>query len=92
MSTVLEQPLLRGVAAEVAALLAERGERDGGFEPSSRFHDDLGFDSVMLMQLKYRIETRFPELGELSLADMVDGLTDVATLAGHLAELAEEDR
>ncbi|MFJ1705661.1 acyl carrier protein [Kitasatospora sp. NBC_00374] len=91
MSAVLERParLLGELAEEAAAVL-------GGGRPAvpvdARFYDDLGFDSVMLMQLKYRIELRFPELGELSLAEMVDSLVNCSTLAEYLTELAAEVR
>ncbi|MFJ9521960.1 acyl carrier protein [Kitasatospora sp. NPDC101801] len=93
---VLDRPargLLELVSAEVAAVLADQAP--GPVVPAdadARFYDDLGFDSVMLMQLKYRIENRLPELGELSLSEMVGSLVSVTTLVEYLTDLAEEVR
>ncbi|WP_035793665.1 acyl carrier protein [Kitasatospora mediocidica] len=83
---VWREPVTLEVAAVVAAQDPSRAGLPGA---DARFYDDLGFDSVMLMQLKYRLETRFPELGELSLADMVGSLLSVGTLVEYLADLAE---
>jgi acyl transferase domain-containing protein len=49
-----------------------------------RFYDDLGFDSVMFMELKYRLEEGFPQLGELSIPEMMSSLVTVETLVGYL--------
>ncbi|GAA0668418.1 hypothetical protein GCM10010193_20290 [Kitasatospora atroaurantiaca] len=79
------EPVLLSEVAQVAAeILGTDAERPTG---ETRFHDDLGFDSVMLMQLKYRLESRLPELGELSLPDMVDSMRSVRTLAEYLGSL-----
>ncbi|MCF3131980.1 type I polyketide synthase [Streptomyces olivochromogenes] len=57
---------------------------------SARFYEDLGFDSVMIMQLKDRIEARLPHLGEVSVQQLLPALRSVGTLAqflgGHLTE------
>ncbi len=96
---VLDRPapgLLELVSAEVAAVLADQApETAVPANADARFYDDLGFDSVMLMQLKYRIENRLPELGELSLSEMVGSLVSVTTLVEYLTDLtdlAEEGR
>jgi len=82
--TSSEPVLLSEVAKVAAEVLGADAERPTG---ETRFHDDLGFDSVMLMQLKYRLESRLPELGELSLPDMVDSMRSVRTLAEYLGSL-----
>ncbi|MFJ3232155.1 type I polyketide synthase [Streptomyces sp. NPDC086787] len=57
---------------------------------SARFYEDLGFDSVMIMQLKDRIEARLPHLGEVSVQQLLPALRSVGTLAqflgGHVTE------
>ncbi|MEU6479297.1 beta-ketoacyl synthase N-terminal-like domain-containing protein [Streptomyces sp. NPDC047017] len=57
---------------------------------TARFYEDLGFDSVMIMQLKDRVEARLPHLGELSVQQLLPALRSVGTLAqflgGHLSE------
>ncbi|GGO89035.1 type I polyketide synthase [Wenjunlia tyrosinilytica] len=49
-----------------------------------RFYEDLGFDSVMLMELRHRLEERLPGVGELSLPDMLAALTSVESLTEYL--------
>jgi hypothetical protein len=61
-----------------------RGLRPEEIAVRDRFGDDLGFDSVMLMELKYRLSSRFPDLEEVALPDLVPGLVDVGTLTDHL--------
>ncbi|GAA1262319.1 hypothetical protein GCM10009665_59980 [Kitasatospora nipponensis] len=87
----------QGIAERVcAALLAvaevtpellfadQADDPDRELDEELQFGDDLGFDSVMLMELKYRLETRFPELGELSLPEMLPYLDTVGSLFGYL--------
>ncbi|MFE9392208.1 type I polyketide synthase [Streptomyces sp. NPDC006784] len=73
-----------GVRAVVAEITGSAPEELG---EDVRFYDDLGFDSVMLMELKYRLETRFPELGELSLPEMISGLVSIGSLVAYLRGL-----
>lgn len=49
--------------------------------------DDLGFDSVMLLQLKGRLESRFPALREVSLPDLLLGVHTLGALAGRLERM-----
>jgi acyl carrier protein len=63
------------------------GGEAGELDADLRFYDDLGFDSVMLMELKYRLETRFPELGELSLPEMLSSLVSIGSLADYVRGL-----
>ena len=58
----------------------------GDCRPDSRFYDDLGFDSVNLMELKYRLEDRFPLLASTSLAELLPGLQTVGSLVELLRE------
>ncbi|WP_326691073.1 acyltransferase domain-containing protein [Streptomyces sp. NBC_01795] len=75
------QARVREVVAQIVG--GEAGELDEDL----RFYDDLGFDSVMLMELKYRLETRFPELGELSLPEMLSSLVSIGSLADYVRGL-----
>ncbi|MBO8193158.1 acyltransferase domain-containing protein [Streptomyces oryzae] len=74
-------PGIRAVVAEIT------GGTPTALDESVRFYDDLGFDSVMLMELKYRLEARFPELGELSMPEMLPSLVSIGTLAAYLRGL-----
>jgi acyl transferase domain-containing protein len=71
------------VPASVAAVLGVDAAEVGRFD---RFYDDLGFDSVMLMELKTLLEERLPALGELSLPEMMAALVSVDSLVSHLDE------
>ncbi|SER33047.1 type I polyketide synthase [Streptomyces qinglanensis] len=73
-----------GVRAVVAGITGGVPEELG---EDVRFYDDLGFDSVMLMELKHRLEVRFPELGELSLPEMIAGLVSIGSLTAYLRGL-----
>lgn len=53
----------------------------------ARFHEDLGFDSVMIMQLKNRVEARLPHVGEVSVQQMLPALRSVGSLAEFLGGL-----
>ncbi|MFD4141044.1 beta-ketoacyl synthase N-terminal-like domain-containing protein [Streptomyces sp. NPDC058572] len=73
----------QGVREAVAIV---KGGRLEEYDDALRFYDDLGFDSVMLMELKYRLEVRFPEVGELSMPEMLASLVSVESLIGYLGE------
>jgi acyl carrier protein len=64
------------------------GEPEGEFTPELddelQLVDDLGFDSVMIMELKSRLEQHFPELGELSLPEILPSLHSVGSLVDYL--------
>ncbi|MCM2424513.1 type I polyketide synthase [Streptomyces sp. RKAG337] len=62
------------------------GAEEGTLRDDDRFYDDLGFDSVMFMELKYRLEEAVPALGELSIPEMMSSLVSVTTLIGYLRE------
>ncbi|MCX4820512.1 acyltransferase domain-containing protein [Streptomyces sp. NBC_01142] len=68
------------------AVATVRGGRHDELDDTLRFYDDLGFDSVMLMELKYRLEVCFPQVGELSMPEMLSSLVSVESLIGYLSE------
>ncbi|MFP3992328.1 beta-ketoacyl synthase N-terminal-like domain-containing protein [Streptomyces sp. E11-3] len=75
------------VLAAVLTAVSEVGAYDPGrVVPSARFYEDLGFDSVMLMQLKDVLETQLPQAGGVSVQQLLPALHSVATLADFLSE------
>lgn len=63
----------------------------GGYEPEElgpylRLYEDLGFDSVMVMELKNRIEERLPALAGLTVQDLLPKLASVGDLVDFLRE------
>ncbi|MER7732238.1 beta-ketoacyl synthase N-terminal-like domain-containing protein [Streptomyces erythrochromogenes] len=56
--------------------------------PQARFYEDLGFDSVMIMQLKNQVEARLPRVGEVSVQQMLPALRSVGALAEFLGDVA----
>ncbi|MFD5785763.1 type I polyketide synthase [Streptomyces sp. NPDC127037] len=76
-----DDPVLDAVVeavTEVGGYPVERVVRE------ARFHEDLGFDSVMIMQLKNRVEARLPRVGEVSVQQMLPALRSVGSLAEFL--------
>ncbi|MQY11664.1 Phenolphthiocerol synthesis polyketide synthase type I Pks15/1 [Streptomyces sp. RB5] len=73
-----------GVVGVVAAVL---GGEPQDLRDELRFYDDLGFDSVMLMELKYRLEARFPVPGGLEMPEMLASLVSVGTLVDYIGGL-----
>ncbi|WP_030766015.1 type I polyketide synthase [Streptomyces sp. NRRL F-2664] len=79
-----EDPVLHAVVravAEVGGHPVERVVRE------ARFYEDLGFDSVMVMQLKNEVEARLPRVGEVSVQQMLPALRSVGALADFLADV-----
>jgi acyl carrier protein len=63
--------------------------RVGGHDPQhvhdhDRLHEDLGFDSIRVMELKTRIEDALPQLGSLPIEDLLASLRTVADLVDYL--------
>lgn len=63
--------------------------RVGGHDPQhvhdhDRLHEDLGFDSIRVMELKTRIEDALPQLGSLPIEDLLASLHTVADLVAYL--------
>ncbi|EFL20198.1 malonate decarboxylase, epsilon subunit [Streptomyces sp. C] len=69
-----------GAVVEVGDYAPERVDRN------SRFYEDLGFDSVMIMQLKDRIETSLPQAGGIAVQQLLPALRSVGTLADFVGE------
>ncbi|MFS4097348.1 acyltransferase domain-containing protein, partial [Streptomyces sp. AF1A] len=79
------------VAAVIRAVADVGGYPVAELTAGARFYEDLGFDSVMIMQLKDRIEARLPQLGELSVPDLIPALRSIESLAAHLGALPEAE-
>ncbi|MEV2229878.1 beta-ketoacyl synthase N-terminal-like domain-containing protein [Streptomyces phaeochromogenes] len=78
-----QDPVATAVYETVAAL--------GGYDPTalshdSRFHDDLGLDSVALVELKERLTERLPAVGALPVQDLLPRLTSLGELIGYLRQ------
>ncbi len=74
-----------GVADAVLAVLGQVG----GYEPAElaphlRLYEDLGFDSVMVMELKGRIEEHVTGGSELEMQELLLRLSSVGDLIGYL--------
>ncbi|GAA2077503.1 type I polyketide synthase [Streptomyces albiaxialis] len=73
----------------VAAVVYETVARVGGYavedlSPSLRLYEDLGFDSVMIMELKTRLEERLSGISALTVQDLLPRLATPGDLAGFL--------
>jgi acyl transferase domain-containing protein len=67
----------------------------GGYQPSeiaptAQFSEDIGYDSIMLMQLKNRIEQALPEVGNLSVTELLSHVTSVQDLANFLDQKIQQ--
>ncbi|MGW6612117.1 type I polyketide synthase [Streptomyces erythrochromogenes] len=80
-----DDPVLHAVVRAVAEVGGYPPER---VVPEARFYEDLGFDSVMIMQLKNQVEARLPRVGEVSVQEMLPALRSVGALAEFLADTA----
>ncbi|MFD5753187.1 type I polyketide synthase [Streptomyces sp. NPDC127033] len=58
-----------------------------GVGPHDRLYEDLGFDSVMIMELKNRLEARLAGIGTLTVQDLLPRLSSVGDLVAFLREL-----
>ncbi|AQU68945.1 type I polyketide synthase [Streptomyces niveus] len=54
--------------------------------PHDRLYEDLGFDSVMIMELKNRLEARLAGIGSLTVQDLLPRLSSVGDLVAFLRE------
>ncbi|GAA2077440.1 hypothetical protein GCM10009801_33540 [Streptomyces albiaxialis] len=73
----------------VVAGIAGRSPEE--LDASQRLYEDLGFDSVMMLELKNRLEDDFPALREVSLPEMLPSMADVASLAAYVRECTGPD-
>ncbi|MEV5887138.1 acyl carrier protein [Streptomyces sp. NPDC052020] len=83
----MSELLLDRVADDVVAALETGLPPAGGH---SRLYEDLGFDSLMLIELVDRLQERRPALGDLPLPDMVGAMADIASLTDWLRTTHEE--
>ncbi|MGW1642095.1 type I polyketide synthase [Streptomyces lavendulae] len=74
------------LAAVVRAVVEVGDYAPGRVDRQSRFYEDLGFDSVMIMQLKDRIETSLPQAGGIAVQQLLPALRSVGTLADFVGE------
>ncbi|MFE6282203.1 type I polyketide synthase [Streptomyces sp. NPDC057877] len=70
--------------------------RVGGHGPDqapddARLHEDLGFDSIRVMELKSRIEDALPALGPLPIEELLASLRTVGDLTAYLRERGAAD-
>ncbi|GGZ73193.1 type I polyketide synthase [Streptomyces bluensis] len=78
-------------ADPVARTVIEAVAEVGGYAPDevsalSLLYEDLGFDSVMVMELKDRIQERLSGLEEMSVQDLLPRLSSVGDLVGYLQD------
>ncbi|MFG3255690.1 type I polyketide synthase [Streptomyces sp. NPDC048172] len=80
----------------VATVVYEAIAQVGGYaveelSPSLRLYEDLGFDSVMIMELKTRLEERLSGTAALTVQDLLPQLATVGDLADFLGEYLGRD-
>ncbi|MFI1887736.1 type I polyketide synthase [Streptomyces jumonjinensis] len=76
-------PVARAVIAAVAEV---GGYAPDEISPLSLLYEDLGFDSVMVMELKDRIQERLTGLEAMSVQDLLPRLSSVGDLIGYLQD------
>ncbi|MFD0549946.1 acyl carrier protein [Streptomyces rectiviolaceus] len=75
------------VALAVQAAVGQVGGYSGeDLVPQLRLYEDLGFDSVMIMELKNRLEERLTGIGQLTVQDLLPRLSSVGDLVSFLCE------
>ncbi|MEV6110551.1 acyltransferase domain-containing protein, partial [Streptomyces sp. NPDC051940] len=79
-----DDPVLEAVVSAVAEVGGYARER---VVRAARFYEDLAFDSVMIMQLKDRVESRLPQAGEVSVQELLPALRSVGALADFMRDL-----
>ncbi|MQY14096.1 6-deoxyerythronolide-B synthase EryA2, modules 3 and 4 [Streptomyces sp. RB5] len=82
-----DEPPDEVLAAVTAAVAEVGGHAREKVVRGARFYEDLGFDSVMIMQLKDRVEHRLPQAGEVSVQELLPALRSVGSLADFLSGL-----
>ncbi|MFJ6569136.1 type I polyketide synthase [Streptomyces sp. NPDC091292] len=73
--------------AVLGAVRLVGGYTDAAIGPHDRLYEDLGFDSVMIMELKNRLESRLAGIGTLTVQDLLPRLSSVGDLVAFLREL-----
>ncbi|MEW2620559.1 type I polyketide synthase [Streptomyces sp. NPDC048106] len=72
--------------AVLGAVRTVGGYTDAEVGPHDRLYEDLGFDSVMIMELKSRLESRLSGIGTLTVQDLLPRLSSVGDLVAFLRE------
>ncbi|WP_367045441.1 beta-ketoacyl synthase N-terminal-like domain-containing protein [Streptomyces sp. Je 1-332] len=78
-----DDPVALAVQAAVGQVGGYSGEE---LAPQLRLYEDLGFDSVMIMELKNRLEERLTGIGQLTVQDLLPRLSSVGDLVSFLCE------
>lgn len=78
-----------GVAADVvAAICGVCGHEPAAVTLSARLHEDLGFDSMMVMALKRELEARIPAFDSVNVKTLLPHITSVGDLVAFAGEHA----
>ncbi|MFE7974834.1 type I polyketide synthase [Streptomyces shenzhenensis] len=90
-SAVLTLDRPGGPADPVADAVLDAVRQVGGYAgaeigPHDRLYEDLGFDSVMIMELKNRLEARLAGVAGLTVQDLLPRLSSVGDLIAFLRE------
>ncbi|WP_199813286.1 phosphopantetheine-binding protein [Streptomyces aureocirculatus] len=83
----MSELLLDRVADDIVAAL------ESGLPPAnehSRLYEDLGMDSLMLMEFMHLLSERRPALGDLLLPDIVSHMADIGTLTDLLRAATQD--
>ncbi|MFI0822554.1 type I polyketide synthase [Streptomyces sp. NPDC021098] len=88
---VVLSPDCQNAVDPVAEAVLDAVARVGSYAPEaivprSRLYEDLGFDSVMVLELKSQIEERLPGLEPLSVEDLLPRLSSIGDLIGFVSE------
>ncbi|WP_445529211.1 type I polyketide synthase [Streptomyces cyslabdanicus] len=75
------------VRAAVEAVGQVGGYAPDELGPELRLYEDLGFDSVMVMELKTRLEERLTGLGSVTVQELLPRLATIGDLVSFLHEL-----
>ncbi|MEO3978985.1 beta-ketoacyl synthase N-terminal-like domain-containing protein [Streptomyces sp. CAU 1734] len=81
--TAAGDPVARAVISAVAEVGGYAADEVSAL---SLLYEDLGFDSVMVMELKDRIQERLPGLEAMSVQDLLPRLSSVGDLIGYLRD------
>jgi acyl transferase domain-containing protein len=78
-----ENKTIREIVISLTASVA--GYQESEISLTGRFSEDLGYDSMMLMELKNKIEKSIPELGKLPVTELLENVTAVSDLVNYLS-------
>lgn len=81
-----EHPQTTAATAVLEAVAHVGGYQAADLSDTARLYEDLGLDSVAVMELKSRIEERLPDLGELPVQELLLRLSTVGDLVTYVQE------